>query len=762
MPKRRKKKSSSRRRFRYGVWFALFIAVTAVAAVYVLWLDHEVRTAFEGKRWALPARVYARPLELYVGQELSRDAMVRELQALGYQQVSKVDEAGEYALNDNRVGLHTRNFTYWDGSEAGRYVLLRFNEGSISAMSAADGANIPVMRLEPQIIGKIYPEHHEDRILVRYEDAPQALIDALVAVEDRTYFAHHGVDLTAIARAAWVNLLAGEIRQGGSTLTQQLVKNFYLTSERSLWRKFNEAIMALLLELHYDKQEILEAYLNEVYLGQQGRNSIHGFGLAAEFYFRRPLGELRIDQLAMLVGMVRGASYYNPRRHPDRARERRNLVLRLMAQQGMLPEAEARRLSQQELGVSEAPGWTSDRYPAFVDLVRRQLHRDYDSDDLQSAGLRIFTTIDTFAQRSAEQVLGARLESLEQARDRSENLQGAIVLTSVDTGEVLALVGQRGDYVAGFNRALDATRQIGSLVKPAVYLTALKQPERYSVITPLEDMPVQLQQPDGSVWTPENYGHKLHGIVPLYQGLVHSYNLATVHLGLELGLDSVVQTLEAMLPNESVPSYPSILLGTIELSPLQVAQMYQVIAAGGFRTPLKSIVAVLDSNGEPLSRYPLSVDQVQPVGATYLTTFLLTQVAERGTARSISRRIPNLMPLAGKTGTTDNLRDSWFAGFGSDRLAVVWVGRDDNEPTGLTGSSGALQVWIDLMQVIQPQPLSMSPPPDVIWQKVLEGQRTDADCERASAFPFIEPYVPEGYMPCHESSSMKKFFERIF
>lgn len=762
MPKRRQRKKTAGRTSRFGLWLALFIAFSAIAAVYVLWLDYQVRTAFEGKRWAVPARVYARPLELYVGQDLTHDALLAELRALGYERVQHADEPGEYAASATRVELHSRNFSFPDAVEQGRYALLQFDAGGISAMTAAGGETIPVLRLEPQIIGKIYPEHHEDRILVRHEQTPQALIDALIAVEDRDFYSHHGIDPLAIARAAWVNLLAGDIRQGGSTLTQQLVKNFYLTQERSLWRKFNEAIMALSLEAHYDKQAILEAYINEVYLGQQGNNAIHGFGLAAEFYFRRPLNELRTDQLATLVGLVRGASYYNPRRHPERARERRDLVLRLMAEQDFIEPAVAERLQEKPLGVSDAPGWTSDRYPAFVDLVRRQLHREYASDDLQNAGLRIFTTMDPVAQRRADEVLAQRLDVLEQAGERSRELQGAVVLTSVDTGEITALIGQRGDQGAGFNRALDAKRPIGSLVKPAVYLTALMQPDRYSVITPIEDAPVRLPQPDGSEWVPDNYDRELHGEVPLYLALANSYNLATVNLGLELGVENVADTIGTLLPELSVPAYPSLMLGSVDMSPVQVAQMYQVFAAGGFRTPLKSIVAVMDSDGESLSRYSLSVDQVAPLKASYLTTFLLTQVIERGTARSARARLPNLMPLAGKTGTTNDLRDSWFAGYGSDKLAVVWVGRDDNKSTGLSGSSGALQVWIDLMQAESPQPLTLSPPDGVRWQKVIEGKRTDDDCEGASAFPFIEPHLPEGFEPCHESNPVKQFFDRFF
>ena len=762
MAKRRsKRKSSPRRRSRSGYWLFLLIAVIAVASVYVLWLDREVRTAFEGKRWALPASVYARPLEMYAGRALGHDALIRELEVLGYQRQRSVDDSGEYAVSQSRIEIYTRQFRYWDSTEPARHIMVHFGDDGIADINSIGGGQVSVLRLEPPIIGKIYPEHHEDRILVRHDNTPQALIDALLAVEDRGFHDHYGIEPLAILRAAWVNLLAGEIRQGGSTLTQQLVKNFYLTQERSLWRKFNEAIMALLLEAHYSKATILEAYLNEVYLGQQGNTAIHGFGLAAEFYFRRPLRELTPDQLALLVGIVRGASYYNPRRHPQRARERRNIVLQLMANQGYLQPEYAEQLQARPLNISELPGWTSDRYPAFIDLVRRQLHRDYDNADLHNAGLRIFTTLDPVAQHQAQTTLDQRLQRLEKQNSRTEDLQGTVILTSVDTGEVMALVGQRGRSV-GFNRALDARRPIGSLVKPAVYLTALAQPERYSLITPLADEPVSLPQPDGSQWQPQNYDRKTHGQVPLYQALMHSYNLASVNLGLDVGVDPVAETLAKMVPDWSAPRYPSLFLGAVELTPLQVTQMYQTLAAGGFRTPLKAIVAVLDSEGKPLKRYPLSVEQVVPSKPSYLVTVLLNLVVERGTARYASARLPKLMPLAGKTGTTNDLRDSWFAGFGSDKLAVVWLGRDDNQPTGLTGSSGALRIWTDFMRTMKPQPLTLRPPAGVRWQKVIAGKRTADDCDKASSLPFIEPHLPEDTIPCHESSPGKRFFDWLF
>lgn len=728
---------------------ALFSLASALV-VYALWLDGRVRSAFEGKRWALPARVYARPLEIYAGATISVGDLRRELEELGYRQASAPRRSGEFSQNGGLFHLHTRRFTFWDGIDPERRMQIVIRDGQVASLrDAVSREPIPVVRLEPSVIAKIYPEHNEDRILIRYEDAPPALIQALIAVEDRHFFSHFGLDPVAIARAALANLLAGEIREGGSTLTQQLVKNFYLDDERTWWRKFNEAIMAVLLESHYSKTEILEAYLNEIYLGQNGPRAIHGFGLAAEFYFRRPLNELSIDQLALLVGLARGASYYNPRRYPERALKRRNLVLRLMQEQGYLDALAAQRYMAASLNVSKEPGWVAARFPAFVDLVRRQLRNDYAAEDLRSQGLKIFTTLDVRYQRAAAAALARRLPELEQARAEAKPLEGAIIVSAVDTGEVLALAGGRRERPGAYNRALDAARPIGSLIKPAVYLSALALPERFSVITPLEDAPVRLPQRNGEYWEPDNYDRRSHGTVPLYEALAQSYNLATVRVGLDVGLGTVARTLRDMGVTRHIPEYPSLLLGAIDLTPLAVAQMYQTLAGGGFQTPLKTIVAVLDNADRPLRRYPVQVRQTLRSDAVYLATFLLTQVVERGTARAIAAAIPESLPIAGKTGTTNDLRDSWFAGFGSDVLTVVWVGRDDNQSAGLSGAAGALQVWLDVMRKLPPTPLKLAPPPDgIVWISVREGKRTDENCPNASQLPFMETHLPAEYLPC--------------
>jgi len=507
----------------------------------------------------------------------------------------------------------------------------------------------------------------------------------------------------------------------------------------------------LLLEWHYDKREILEAYLNEVYLGQDGKHAVHGFGLASRFYFGQSLDSLKLPQLALLVGLVRGASYYDPRRHPERARKRRDLVLDLMAAQGGVSAPQARAAKAAALGVTRTAPSGVTLYPAFVDLVRRQLRRDYREDDLTSEGLQIFTTLEPDVQTQAERALAGRVKRLEADLGLPRGkLEGAAVVTGRDSGELLAVVGGRNARFAGFNRALDAVRQVGSVIKPAVYLTALSQPERYTLNSVLRDAPLTLERPDGSIWNPKNYDQQYHGEVPLHTALANSYNLSTARLGLELGADAVAQTLRHLGVRRKFHHYPSLFLGTVALPPIEVVQMYQTLAAGGFHTPLRAIREVLDVNGRPLSRYPLSVDQTLAPAAVYLLNTALQEVVREGTGKSLNRQLPASLAVAGKTGTTDNLRDSWFAGFTGNYLGVVWLGMDDNSPARLSGASGALRVWGDIIGRLDPEPLQLAQPPNVewVWIEPASGLRGDEGCDGAVRLPFITGSAPARYAPC--------------
>lgn len=763
-----RKKKSLKRGFPWLKWFVgLVLLAMLVVGGYSLYLSQVVRVKFEGKRWAIPARVYARPLELYVGANLTSVQLQTELRALGYRKVKNVNSVAQWSQSGARFVFHTREFLFWDGIEPAHKVSLRISGNRVSALKdAASGTPLDVLRLEPPEIGSIYPSHKEDRVLVHRDDIPDHLVAALLAAEDRDYFHHHGINLYSIARALLANIKAGRTVQGGSTLTQQLAKNFFLTPERSLWRKVNEALMAIILDARYGKDEVLEAYANEVFLGQDGDRAIHGFGLAAYYYFNRPLNELNLSETALLVGLLKGASYYNPRAHPQRALKRRNLVLQLMADQGFIDQKTVGKALKQPLGVGKKGRLSNASHPAFIDLVRRQLHRDYQEQDLTSEGLRIFTTLDPWAQQQLDTQIAAGLSSLEKRRKLpTGSLQAAMVLVSPQGGEIRALSGGREAGFAGFNRALDAVRPIGSLVKPVVYLLALSRPDKYSLVTLLEDEPVRLKDAKGRVWAPKNYDKKIHGLVPLHLALAKSYNLATVHLGLSLGVKNVVALMQEMGVRRELRPLPSLLLGAVSLSPLEVAQFYQVLAAEGFHSPLRAIREIVDSDGLPLQRYPLEIAQVVAPGPVYLLNRNLVEVMRAGTGRGIRNYLPESLEVAGKTGTTDELRDSWFAGFSGDWLAVAWVGRDDNKPAGLTGSAGALVLWGKVMKALKPQPLSLLPPEDVvyIWVDPQTGYLGAEHCEGAIAMPFIRGSEPRLRSDCiGEAPRSGNFFERLF
>lgn len=705
-------------------WLLVLLFLFPLLA-YTVALDADVRTRFEGKRWALPAKVYARPLEVYQGMTLDVDALEEELKIIGYQKKSKARHTGEYQRRGNEMLLLTRPFTFWDTPEPQRKVRLRFRkDGTLNQIADLErNQAMALLRLDPALIGKIYPTQKEDRELIELSEAPPTLINALLAMEDREFFEHNGISLRSTARAMVQNIRAGRWVQGGSTLTQQLVKNLYLSSERTLRRKLNEAVMAIMLEWHYEKNQILEAYLNEVFLGQAGSYAIHGMGMAAHFYFNRPLERLDLPELALLVALIRGPSQYNPRRHPKAALDRRNLVLHIMWQQGMLSLEESEAAKQAPLGIiAEIPRSTSP-YPAFLQLVRQQLQEDYREEDLRSEGLQIFTTLDPMMQHQAEHSLSTRIARLEKENPRkrlNKKLEGALVVTNTENGEVMALVAGRKPRYAGFNRALDAVRPIGSLIKPAIYLTALENNRTYSLLSTIEDKEfIWKDKHTGEVWEPKNYDHRKHGKVSLYKALGNSYNLAAVHLGFELGLNKVHNTLKRLGVEREFDFYPATLLGGLSLSPYEVAQMYQTLASGGFRTPLRAIRNVLDRNGQPLNRYALSVEQRFDPAAVYLLNYALEGVVKHGTGRRTAKEeLPESWRLAGKTGTTNDYRDSWFAGFSGNLLAISWLGRDDNRSIGLSGGDGAMRVWADFMRHANPKSLEQPLPNRVRWQRV--------------------------------------------
>ena len=739
---------------RYGLIGLALVASAALiwGAVQLAMLDREIRARFSNVRWTLPAQVYAAPQELYPGLNLPLDELQHELSRLGYREVAALEGPGSFVARKGTLDIATRAFAFWDGAQDSRRMLVRGGKGRIEAISdLATGKEIDLTRLDPMLIGSIYPSRGgEDRVLIQLADAPELLVKGLLAVEDRNFYGHAGISIRGIARAAFENATSGRVRQGASTITQQLVKNFFLTSERTLRRKVKEIFMSLLLELHFTKDEILEAYLNEIYMGQDGSRAVHGFGLASSFYFNKPPQELRAHELAMLVGIVKGPSQFDPRRRPDKVRERRDLVLGIWSAAGLIRPEEYEAAKAQPLGLSGSGRGGVERYPAFVQLVTRQLKDQYPDEALTSEGLRIFTTLSPRVQEALEQRLVSDLPELEANRKlKAGTLEGAGVVTSVEGGEVLAVVGGRDTRYAGFNRALDSRRSIGSLAKPFVYLAALMEPSRYQLNSVLQDEPITVKLSKSNVWSPANYDKKLHGNVPLYVALAQSYNLPTVRLGMDLGVKKVQQAF-AGAGFFDAPALPSIFLGALDMSPVEVAQVYNTLAASGYQTPLSAIREVLNREGKPLKRYPFKVKQTLPEGPVYLTTWALRKVLEFGTARAAYSVLPPSTRLAGKTGTTDDLRDSWFAGYSADQVAVIWVGRDDYQPTGFTGASGALPIWARLMRDLDVRGLDDTPPAEV--EDVLidpgSGLVADEHCEGAQSVPYIAGYVPTEKAPC--------------
>jgi len=755
-----------------------FLTAALLAASFTLYLDIRVRSEFEGRRFALPARIYARPLELHAGLRIGQADVVDELREAGYREEAREGEPGWFVrlgAGDGSGGLDiaVRPFVFWDGPQPAKRIRVAFDGGTVAAVRDTEDKDLPLVRLEPLPIGGIYPANNEDRVLVRLAEVPKPLVQALIATEDRNFYSHHGFDLRGMARAV-MSLVRGPGLQGGSTLTQQLVKNFFLTPERTLQRKVTELFMAVLLEMHYDKDDILETYLNEIYLGQDRDRAIHGVGLASLYYFGKTVEQLTLAESALLVGMVKGPATYDPYRHPERALERRNLVLRETKDRGYatMEQYVVARAAKLELNQKAAMG--TSPHPAFLDLVHRQLRRDYDEADLRSEGLRVFTTLDPRVQGAAERVLTRKLAQFDkEKRFGDPGLEGAIVVSDSQAGEVQALVGGRDPLYRGFNRALDAARPVGSLLKPAIYLTALAEPSRYTLVTPIDDEPFVWKSRGAPDWEPANYDKKFHGMVPLRTAMAQSYNVATARLGTELGIERVLATVKRLGIEREMQPYASTLLGAVDLSPLEVAQMYQTIASGGFRTPLRAIREVTTQDGKPLKRYPLAVEQAFPAEPMYLITAAMQGVVREGTAQSLKNWLPPEIAAAGKTGTTDAQRDAWFAGFTGDRLGIVWIGYDDNREARLLGAAAALPVWGELMASLNPEPLAL-PKPDGIENVLIDpqsGLRADFACSGAVELPFAQGSAPTERAPCASAvgavveqvkQQAKSWLERLF
>lgn len=748
-------------------WWKLILVILVSLSAYGLYLNTLITAKFAGNKWQVPAQIFARPLHLEPKQEINLAEIVEELNLLGYRKVGRADSSGEYQVLHNKIRFVRRKFDFPHGMEDIRHIEVALESGRIKQITELPvGNELPAIFLEPWLVTRLVSGGREDRMLVRLEDVPPALIQALVLVEDNDFYQHHGVAPASIIRALLANVAAGRAVQGASTLTQQLVKNLFLSSEKSISRKVKEAFMALIIDAKYSKNEILETYLNEVFLGQNGNNGVFGFGLASYFYFDRPINELNVDEMATLVGIIKGPSFYNPRKNPERVKERRDLVLRIMLENNLLTPSDYKKYVAKQLHLASGASLKKDKHPAFMDKVRRELNEVLINPDIRQSGLKVFTTLDTNAQIKAELALSEGVAKQEKRMGLSE-FEGAMVISDIDKGEIRALVGGRAINYAGFNRALDAKRAIGSLIKPAIYLTALEKPAEYNLATLLTDEPIKLKSSEGKVWEPKNSDKTFRGQVPLLSALVESLNVPTVTLGMELGLATITDTLWRLGVEENIELYPALTLGAVNFSPLQVSQMFHTIANQGRYLPLHSITHIMSPANELLWRFEQPAQQRVDQQATYLLNYALHKVSLEGTAKQVHKQFADIN-MAGKTGTTDDYRDSWFSGYDNNILITSWIGKDNNQPVNLSGSSGAMQIFIDYQKRQLPKSLVRRFPDglSIAHFDIATGKVSRAGCKNTVSLPAITSALST--VPKHclgeptETEKPKSFWKRLF
>lgn len=711
--------------------FLLKVAFTgAVLTVfYGGYLDWQIRSKMDGQIWRLPAEVYSRIESVKISDNLAFDEVIQILLDNEYRQTTMVAAPGDFKLEDDTIVVLRRAFPFPDKPEPQRVLRLRFVDNKLNRIEDLVAVKaIDEFRLAPKLIAMLESDN-EDRLAIPLQNYPRLLIDALILTEDRRFYNHHGINPVGIMRALITNIRAGQTVQGGSTLTQQLVKNLFLSSERTITRKANEALMSLVLDWRYDKNRILETYLNEIYLGQNGDTQIHGFELASQFYFGRSIREISLDQIALLVGMVKGPSLYNPWRNPQNALERRNVVLKLMLEHKMIGDELYQLLSQRPLGVQQK-GQISRKYPSFIQTLQADLRRELGEHKISSLlGARIFTTMDLKQQAQAENAVVNTVSQL-QLKTKNPYLEGAMIVADYRVGEIRAVVGGLQTQYAGFNRALMAKRQIGSLVKPSIYLTALSNPEQFRLNTPINNQPITINVKGSPPWQPRNYDKKYSGSVMLMDALARSLNIPTVNIGMKVGLSKVIDTQKAMgWDNVEIPKVPAMLLGAYTISPYDVTKLYQTIANQGGRIELTTVDTIADRQGNIIYQHDKTAKQVVPQEAAFQTLFAMQQTVERGTARSLQNDYADLR-LAGKTGTTNDARDTWFVGIDGKNISTVWLGRDDNGETKLTGASGALQIYKDYLSHTYIEKLNLNKPANMKWVGITQHGSWDCDSNR--------------------------------
>jgi len=725
------------------ITYLSLIIFLIISIAYVSILDSKVVNKLDGVLWTVPAKVYARPLELAEGGKINVDVLKKELEILSYELTKGIpDTPGEFSQSQQSVNIFIRGF----GSQEPGLYRLKIENDKIDSIKRKDGISIDLIQLEPLSIGGMFPSHLQDRILLNFSQVPKDLEEMILVVEDRNFYSHKGISLKSIMRAFIKNTKALGIEEGGSTITQQLAKSLFFSPEQTIRRKIKEAIAALLIEIHYSKQEILLAYINDVFIAQSGRRAIHGFGLASQFFFGTDLKNLSLDQKALLVGMLKGPSLYSPINNPDRAKTRRDLVLSLIKNDSLITEEEYLDLKGKSLKVIPPSFKSLSKYPAFNDIVTLDLRKNFDDSDLRTKGLKIITNLDPVVQDYLEEsIKDTKLKLKRRYGSQLNGLEGAGIVIDSFSGEVVAAIGSTKPNNYGFNRAINAVRPIGSLVKPFIYLSALQHYTKYNLSTLLDDSKLSVSLPGSKLWEPNNFDKKFHGNVPLHVALSESYNVATTRLGMDLGYSVVQETFTKLGIEKKIPKYPSIFVGSFEMTPLEAIQAYQTIASEGFYSPLNSIRTV-ESSGDVLSlSYPYKVEQRFRPEPIYLLKFVLKQTFISGTARGFSSRVIEKWKTGGKTGTSDDQRDSWFVGYAGNYLMVVWLGFDDNRKSPLTGRTGALQVWKNFMSRLDPIAYEVRKPSRIRyeWVDAKDGLLSGERCKGSILIPFVEGTEPE-------------------
>ena len=760
MPKRSRIKDFL---WRHSAGIAFLVMVVFVAFLGFVGYTYVVITKkFESsRRWDLPSRVYSDAMPIVAGMRLSRALLEPKLNHVGYREVKKrVENPGEYRYAGDDLEIFLNNFEYPDMEFHAMPVLLEMDGATVRSIKRlTDGITLRGVRIEPELITSIYDNQMEDRVPVSLDAVPKVLTNAIIATEDRAFYSHEGISIRGIARAIWTDLRHGALTTGGSTLTQQLVKNLYLTSERTFRRKAVEALMAVLLEMRFSKDEILEAYLNEIYLGQNGSVQIVGVEQASQVYFGKKVTYLTLPEAATLAGMIRQPNVLNPLKYPERAKPRRNVVLRGMQELQMVSQREAEEAMASDLTVSRFPKMSRSA-PFFVDLVLKQLRETYVETQLKTEGLRIFTSLDTIMQRSAEEALDNGLSTLtkkfKNIRTSETPLEGVILTIQPGTGYVKALVGGRNYSKTQFNRAIQARRQPGSLFKPFVYVTAM-DPARgraaFTASTMLDDSPIAV--PSGNaIWRPQNYDNRFHGRVSVREALAHSYNIPAVRAAMDAGVPNVIKTAASIGVESRLEPYPSISLGSFEVTPLEIAYAYSVFANLGVKAEPVSILAVVKRDGE-LETRNVKMKRVAPASVCYVMNNILQDVFEYGTAAK-ARSLGFEHAYAGKTGTTNNYRDAWFVGYSPRVLSLVWVGFDDGHSVRLAGGDACVPIWTRHMNRIDGliSDVDWRRPDDVTEREIdpLSGMLATPYCPSTRTELYVAGTEPESVCPLHAGS----------